>query len=130
MPSLTPLMARLAAEAARGDMAIDLPVYAEAGRDPTEAVLLGSGSLSARVGFFGRDPGRHEILLGEPFIGAGGRLVRDALHAARPGGSTPDVDAAIRSGQGMFWANTVPYKPTGNKAWSMGVKRRFSPLIA
>ena len=28
-----------------------------------------------------------------------------------------------------FWANTLPYKPIGNKAWSMAAKKRFQPLI-
>ncbi|MFW5828109.1 MAG: uracil-DNA glycosylase family protein, partial [Alkalispirochaeta sp.] len=30
---------------------------------------------------------------------------------------------------GVFWANTVPYKPLGNKAWPVAVKRRFLPFI-
>ena len=33
-------------------------------------------------------------------------------------------------GDDLFWINTVPYKPVGNKAWSMAVKRRFQPLVA
>ena len=33
-------------------------------------------------------------------------------------------------GEKFFWANTVPYKPTGNKAWSMKVKKQFQPLMA
>ncbi|MEC8423565.1 MAG: uracil-DNA glycosylase, partial [Myxococcota bacterium] len=32
-------------------------------------------------------------------------------------------------GRGVFWGNTVPYKPTGNKAWSVKVKRRFVPMV-
>ena len=130
MGALDSVMQRLSAEAARGDMPVDEAVYAEAGRPVTDPVLLGSGSLSSRVGIFGRDPGRQEIHLGEPFIGAGGRLVRDVLHERRFGGKAPDVDAARRAGQSLFWGNTVPFKPLGNKAWSMKVKRRFSPLIA
>ena len=100
------------AEARKGDMPIDLPVYEDAGLDPSEPVLLGSGSLASRIGIFGRDPGRHEILQREPFIGKGGLLIREALG--------DDV---------VFWANTVPYKPTGNKAWSVKIKRRFLPMI-
>lgn len=130
MAGLDGLMARLEAEAAKGGMPVDAAVYAAAGRPVTQPVLLGSGSLDAAVGVFGRDPGRFEIHHGEPFIGAGGRLVRDALHARLHGGPAPDVPAAIRAGSGLFWANTVPYKPLGNKAWSMKIKRRFSPLIA
>ena len=29
----------------------------------------------------------------------------------------------------VFFSNTVPYKPLGNKAWSMKVKRRFHGVI-
>lgn len=123
-------MRALANEASLGDMPIDAAVYQAAGRDLSDPVLLGSGSLGAPVGIFGRDPGRHEVLLGEPFIGAGGRLVRDGLHRRLHGGPAPDTAAAIDAGRGVFWANTVPFKPLGNKAWSMKIKRRFSPHIA
>lgn len=121
---------RLRAEAARGELTIDRPVYAEAGLEPTEPLLLGSGSLSAPIGFMGRDPGRHEVLLREPFIGAGGRLIRDGLHQHLHGTPAPDQDAAIAVGRAYFWCNTVPYKPVGNKAWSVKVKRRFAPIIS
>lgn len=130
MPIPDALKARIQAEAARGDMPIDVDVYTEAERDPTVPIVLGSGNLGARIGFFGRDPGRHEVLLGEPFIGAGGRILRDVLHERLHGGPAPDVEAARTAGQGLFWGNTVPYKPVGNKAWSMKVKRRFAPFIA
>ena len=129
-PRYAALLAALAAEAAKGAMPIDLPVYAEAGRDPTEPVLLGSGSLSARLGIFGRDPGRNEVIQGEPFIGAGGRLVRDGLFATAGGVGAPSEADRIAIGAGAFWANTVPYKPLGNKAWSVPIKRRFVPQIA
>jgi len=99
-------------EARKGDMTIDTAAYEEAELDPCEPVLLGSGSLDSRVGIFGRDPGRNEVLQREPFIGKAGQLIRNALGE--------DV---------VFWANTVPYKPLGNKAWSVKVKRRFLPMI-
>jgi uracil-DNA glycosylase len=109
---LKDLLDRIRAEARRGDMAIDVAVYEEAGLDPSEPVLLGSGTLDSGVGIFGRDPGRHEVLQREPFIGKGGQLIRQALGEQR-----------------VCWANTVPYKPLGNKAWSVKVKRRFLPMI-
>lgn len=130
MPIPSALASRLQAEAAKGDMPIDTEVYASAGLDPTHPVVLGSGSLDARIGFFGRDPGRHEVLHQEPFIGAGGRILRDVLHDRQFGGPAPTVEAAKKAGQTVFWGNTVPYKPLGNKAWSMKVKRRFSGMIA
>ena len=123
--SLAPLLGRIQLEAARGDMAIDREVYRSAGREPTEPVLLGSGSLSARLGVFGRDPGRTEVELGEPFIGKGGQLVRAGLSRACGGSSELDLDASLAVGTRVFWGNTVPYKPVGNKAWSVAVKRRF-----
>ena len=110
-------------------MDVDLPVYQAYGKDPTWPILLGSGRLSAPVGLFGRDPGRTEVELGEPFIGKGGQLIRDGLHRARFGSSCPDLAASIQIGRDLFWCNTVPYKPTGNKAWSVAVKRRFLPHI-
>lgn len=130
MPIPEELAARIQAEAAKGDMPIDVEVYEAAERDPTVPLVMGSGSLAARIGFLGRDPGRHEVVHGEPFIGAGGRLLRDVLHERLHGGPAPDVEAARVAGQDLFWCNTVPYKPVGNKAWSMKVKRRFSPFIA
>ena len=93
-------------------------------------MLLGSGSLRATIGFMGRDPGRHEVLLREPFIGAGGRLIRDGLHLHHHQTPAPSQEAAIAVGRAYFWCNTVPYKPVGNKAWSVKVKRRFAPMIA
>ncbi|MCP4810194.1 MAG: uracil-DNA glycosylase [Proteobacteria bacterium] len=123
------VLAAMAAEAALGGMDIDFPVYASAGLAPTTPVLLGSGSLDAPVGILGRDPGRFEIHDREPFIGKGGQLIRDGFHRARHGVDCPSKQASVEVGRGVFWCNTVPFKPTGNKAWSMKVKRRFEPHI-
>lgn len=51
------------------------------------------------------------------FVGKGGQLVCAALQQRK-------LEAEV------FWLNTVPYKPVGNRAWSMAVKRRFQPLMA
>jgi len=124
------LLERMAEEARRGDMDIDRPVYAAAERDPTWPILLGSGSLEAPIGVLGRDPGRFEVIHAEPFIGKGGQLIRDGFHRARFNTNCPDIEASIEVGRDVFWCNTVPYKPSGNKAWSMKVKRRFVNEIA
>lgn len=123
------LLQRIQAEAAKGDMDIDVPAYTAEGKDPTWPILAGSGDPKARLAVFGRDPGRNEVSHGEPFIGAGGQLVRRALHQVAFDAPCPDLAASIRAGQRVFWGNTVPYKPTGNKAWSVKVKRRFVPFI-
>lgn len=123
------VLERMAAEARRGEMDVDEAVYAAAGRDPTWPILLGSGSLSGPVGVLGRDPGRFEVVHEEPFIGKGGQLIRDGFHRARHGTNCPSIEASVEVGRDVFWCNTVPFKPTGNKAWSVKVKRRFSDAI-
>ena len=85
---------------------------------------------TASVGFFGRDPGRDEVKHMEPLIGAAGQLVRAGVHRAIHGCDPPDFAASKALAQEVFFSNTVPYKPLGNKAWSMVVKRRFRPVIA
>ncbi|MES1924883.1 uracil-DNA glycosylase family protein [Salinisphaera sp. T31B1] len=107
---------------------IDHDVYQRYDRDPLEPII-GLGRPDARVGFFGRDPGRDEVRHGEPFIGAGGQLVRRALYRQLYGSELPDFESSRTIGREFFWINTVPYKPVGNKAWSMRVKRRFHPLM-
>lgn len=127
IPDLTERLRRVAEEI---ELKVDVDAYLRAGRDPREPVLLGSGRLDAPLGIFGRDPGATEIELGEPFIGAGGQLVRRGL-LAHAGGEPPAGDAHLRSiGARVFWANTVPYKPVGNKAWGVRVRRAFRPIIA
>lgn len=108
---------------------IDTAVYADYKQDPFQPVI-GVGNPAARIAFFGRDPGRDEIQHQMPFIGAGGQKVRRALYHHLHGGELPDFSASVEVGRQFFWANTVPYKPIGNKAWSMQVKKRFQPLMA
>lgn len=116
------------------DAARELPqrddaVYAQAGRDPRDPIF-GLGPRDAGIAFFGRDPGRDEVHVGVPFIGAGGRQVRRVLYRRHHHGEMIDTGDALKAGEGYFWANTVPYKPEGNRAWPMRVKRQFQPLVA
>lgn len=76
--------------------------------------VLGAANRNARICILGRDPGRDEVKGGEPFVGAAGKKLRCLLKCA---GVDPKHD--------VYWANTVPYKPKGNKAWPMGVLRLF-----
>lgn len=107
---------------------VDTAVYAQCGKDPL-APIIGLGDTDLRVGLFGRDPGRNEVRHGEPFIGAGGQKARGALYQHLYGEPMPDFEASLAVGRQFFWANTVPYKPVGNKAWSMAIKKRFQPLM-
>lgn len=108
---------------------IDLPVYQAYDRDPHEPVI-GMGDPDTAIAFFGRDPGRDEVQHHMPFIGAGGQKVRGAIHEYLHNKPLPDFETSVAVGKKFFWANTVPYKPTGNKAWSMKVKKQFQPLVA
>ena len=123
-----PLMARFW-QAAAGLPGVDEAVYRQAGRDPRDPVF-GLGPVDAAIAFFGRDPGRDEVHVGVPFIGAGGRQLRRVLYRRRHQGELVTTEQALEAGRDYFWANTVPYKPTGNKAWPMRVKRHFQPLVA
>jgi uracil-DNA glycosylase len=122
------LLDRFRAEA-RDLAGLDGAVYELFGKDPLDPVI-GQGAPDVPVAFFGRDPGRDEVRHGLPFIGAGGQKVRGAIHEHLYAAPLGDFTASIEVGRGFFWANTVPYKPIGNKAWSMAVKRRFQPLMA
>ena len=107
---------------------IDIEVYQRFGKDPLDPVVA-PDAPQARIAFFGRDPGRDEVQHGLPFIGSGGQLVRRALYLHRHGKPLPGFEASLEVGRDFFWANTVPYKPVGNKAWSTKVKQRFHPAM-
>lgn len=110
---------------------IDREAYEAVGRDWREPII-GLGPRDAGLCIFGRDPGRTEVEHAQPFVGKGGQLVRAALYRHRHGADAvvPDFAASVAAGREVFWLNTVPYKPVGNRAWSMAVKRRFQPLVA
>ncbi|MCW0425097.1 MULTISPECIES: uracil-DNA glycosylase family protein [Xanthomonas] len=122
------LRTRFRALAAQTD-GIDTAAYAACGKDPLDPII-GLGRRDAKVCILGRDPGRSEVEHGAPFVGSGGQLVRKALYRhLHHGAEMPDFAAGLEAGRVAFWLNTVPYKPVGNKAWSMPVKRRFHPLM-
>ena len=114
---------------ARSLDALDVAAYREFGRDPLQPVI-GVGPAGARICIMGRDPGREEVRLGLPFAGEAGQLLRAGLHTHLHPGAAYSFEAGLQAGAGMFWMNTVPYKPVGNKAWSAGVRTAFQPLMA
>ncbi|WP_288404900.1 uracil-DNA glycosylase family protein [uncultured Pseudomonas sp.] len=107
---------------------VDLTVYEQFAKDPLDPII-GLGDPDAPLGFFGRDPGRDEVKYGEPFIGSGGQIARKVLYKHLHGQPPADFEATRSLSQQFFWANTVPYKPLGNKAWSERVKKAFHPLM-
>jgi len=125
------LCGEIRANARRDKFPIDVPVYERFQKDPFEPILY-AGSLEAPVCIFGRDLGKDEVRLGQPLIGAGGKLVRQGLlQACRAGGSDDDATpgALQDAPRHALLTNTVPYKPPGNEAYSDAVKQRFRPLV-
>jgi uracil-DNA glycosylase family 4 len=95
---------------------LDVDCYRKHAQNPVEPVL-GLGSSTARWCFFGRDPGEQEVRSQRPFVGEAGQKIRAVMREA----SLDDDD--------VFWMNTVPYKPKGNKPWSVAVRRRCQPAL-
>ncbi len=130
MRTLDQLIVAVQHEAERADFPVDRPVYERAGKDPNRPILC-AGALGAPVCECARDLGKDEVAVGEPLIGAGGRLVRvgvyEAFHGAPPPSSDRRVEAALKH---VLLTTTVPYKPPSNKAYATSVKERFRPFLA
>jgi uracil-DNA glycosylase len=126
---LTRILADMEAEARQDPPAIDVDPYLRAGRDPLAPLPCG-GNPGAVLCSFGRDPGRDEVLYGQPQVGAAGKLVRRGVLAAAGVSADPGdrrLEAAL---EWIFLSNTVPYKPPGNKAYAPRVRERFRPHVA
>ena len=117
-------------EARRAEFPIDMAVYQKAGKDPTRPIPW-AGSLDAPVCVFARDLGKDEVAVGQPLVGAGGRLVRAGVYQACHGEPPPATDRTLQSVlDRVLLTNTVPYKPPGNKAYAGSIKERFRPFVA
>ncbi|MBF0470709.1 MAG: uracil-DNA glycosylase [Gammaproteobacteria bacterium] len=108
---------------------LDRDTYRELGADPLQPVI-GGGSADAAIALFGRDPGREEVRHQLPFVGAAGQKIRAAAYHHIHQREMAGFADSLTMGEHFFWANTVPYKPIGNRAWSMAVKKEFHPLVA
>jgi uracil-DNA glycosylase len=106
---------------------LDREAYAAAGLDPLEPVI-GLGPADAPLCFFGRDPGRNELQLRQPFVGDAGRLLRRGLLPPTARDTASD-DELLAAGAPFFWLNIVPYKPRGNALWPASVRQAFRPLV-
>ena len=128
MSDIETLIAQTQQEAQREDFPIDKPVYKAAKKDPTRPILY-AGNLNSNVCFFGRDLGRDEVFAGQPLIGAAGTLVREGLYRAihhEEAKGKKDLETVCDR---VLLTNTVPYKPPGNKAYPVAVKKRFRPFL-
>jgi len=114
MSDTSPLeqLTRIAAEIG----GIDVDCYKRFGKDPSKPIL-GLGIAQARWCFFGRDPGEREVCDQFPFVGGAGEKIRSVMK-----------ECGI-SNDNVYWMNTVPFKPIGNKAWSVGDRRKCQPAL-
>jgi uracil-DNA glycosylase len=107
---------------------IDRACYAQHGRDPLQP-LIGLGPPDAPICCMGRDPGAAEVVQWQPFVGGSGQQIRRALAAHLFPGRAYSEALGLQAGAGLFWMNTVPYKPVGNKTWPLAVRRRFHAVL-
>ncbi len=106
----------------------DLDAYAAANLE-ADTPILGLGPRDAAFAVLGRDPGREELIHRTGFIGASGRKIRDPLVSRWLGVSRPTVEDRLRVGERVYWVNTVPFKPIGNKAWPEPVRAACAPWV-
>lgn len=128
MSDIQNLIHRVQQEAERAEFPIDIPVYESANLKPTEPVLY-AGNLQSPLCFFGRDLGRDEVHARQPLIGAAGTQVRKGFYEVIHGRTTESVQELKTVCDRVMLTNTVPYKPPGNKAYPVKVKKRFRPFI-
>ncbi|MEO1669984.1 MAG: uracil-DNA glycosylase family protein [Cyanobacteria bacterium J06631_2] len=129
MSDIATLISQVQQEAQREEFPIDVPVYEAAGIEPTEPILY-AGNLHSPLCFFGRDLGKDEVHAQQPLIGASGTMVRQGFYYAVHNDKAPDRRALDDTTiERVLLTNTVPYKPPGNKAYLMKVKKRFRPFL-
>ncbi len=128
MVDIASLIHQVRAEAEREEFPIDIPVYKAAKLEPTQPILYG-GNLNSQLCFFGRDLGRDEVHGRQPLYGAAGTLVRQGFYYGMHGKKIQDKRELAKVCERVLLTNTVPYKPPGNKAYSVAVKKRFRPFI-
>lgn len=128
MSDINTLITQIRACAEQEPFPLDKSIYLEVNKDPLEPILY-AGNLSSQVCFFGRDLGRDEVYAGQPLIGAAGTLVREGFYWAMHRQKPPSKKELHTVCDRLLLTNTVPYKPPGNKAYTVKVKERFRPFI-
>ncbi|VEP12326.1 Uracil-DNA glycosylase [Hyella patelloides LEGE 07179] len=128
MSDIQELINQVQKEAQKEEFPIDIPVYKSAKLEPTYPVLY-AGNLQSPLCFFGRDLGKDEVHARQPLIGAAGTKVRQGFYQLIHGKTTNSIEELKTICDRVLLTNTVPYKPPGNKAYSVKVKERFRPYV-
>ena len=128
MSDIQTLIAQVKQEAEKSEFPIDIPVYEASNLEPTQPVLY-AGNIKSPLCFFGRDLGKDEVKARQPLIGAAGTKVRQGFYEVIHGEISHSVEELKSVCDRVMLTNTVPYKPPGNKAYTVKVKNRFRPYI-
>ena len=86
--------------------------------------VFGIGHPRAHVMVIGEAPGAEEDRLGEPFVGAAGRLLDNMLRAVGLARTDPDEAHAV------FIANVIKCRPPGNRNPEMDEIAQCEPILA
>lgn len=95
---------------------LDKNVCSELAKQATQLVM-GVGSLDAKILFIGEAPGKKEDEQGEPFVGASGKFLNQMI----------DSIGLIRAD--VYITNIVKYRPPKNRDPSKAEKAEFWPYL-
>jgi uracil-DNA glycosylase len=95
---------------------VDRAICSELAAHATHLVF-GSGNPCAELAFIGEAPGKKEDELGEPFVGASGKLLDEMLASV------------AYSRRDVYITNIVKYRPPNNRDPSLREKHDFLPYL-
>lgn len=102
--------------AALQEMIVAKEVCPELRRSATQLVM-GAGSLDAKIVFIGEAPGKNEDEQGVPFVGAAGKFLNEML-----------ILAGMNRGE-VYITNIVKYRPPNNRDPLPNEKQAFCPYL-
>lgn len=85
--------------------------------ETARGLVMGAGSLEAKILFVGEAPGKKEDEMGLPFVGASGKLLNELLASI----------ALVRAD--VYITNIVKYRPPDNRDPSPSEKAEFRPFL-
>lgn len=85
--------------------------------------VLYTGNIFSDILIVGRDLGKEEVEQGQVFVGKSGGLVREGMKRLGY------LEAADNPAWDYCMTNLVPYKPTGNKCFSLEIRQAFWPIV-
>lgn len=85
--------------------------------------VLFTGNIFSDILIVGRDLGKEEVEQGQVFVGRAGKFVRRGMK----------ILGYLEATDELPWdycmTNLVPYKPAGNKCFSLDIRQNFWPIV-